>query len=609
MILRNTLFVFSFFSLFLQQGLAQSPPFWTENFTNGFPINWSNADASGQNAFWTWCSTPDAGNNEAGCPSIFNDAINVQSPFAASTATTGFLTLDSDEYGQLDQNHISQLTTSAINCTGKSEVWMTYQTHIGVYQHDASTDALVRVSIDSVNWTTVQTFFHTDRWSKNPEYPILDLSAVAANSSKVYIQWEWNGNWDYQWNLDDIELYDKNPTPTDDIAISSFFYPPSSFATPASQIASDTFGFYLVLSNKGLNPQTNVKMKVSVENELGFLLHSDSLSFPNLSTGIVDSLFAFNQNYIPNLVEGKYMIKYSVKSSETDLRPLDNVAEDFFLVTANQFAKEDGANQAFRPAGNPDPYYVGNYYKMNAGALDAYKAISMEFAFTTDSIELELGNVEATTYFLRLNDDIDAGLTNLDPAEFLGSFSLLGLSDYNAPDTLEDDYVLQTVDLIDFNTSEAGILLEPGGRYMVAVGYSGVNSNTFHAFNNAHNYYFTSTLIYADDWFTFGTDANAVIRLNISLVSTIDEKPLAEKAFNVFPNPASDLLKLAYLFEKPTDATITIADVTGKVISIQDKSDLTQGQLDFSVKNLVSGLYLARIATKEGSKTVKFVVE
>jgi hypothetical protein len=594
---------------FIQRGKSQAVPFWTENFTNGFPAGWSNTDASGQNVLWTWCNDAAAGPGQVGCPSIWNDGINEQDPFGATTASTGILTLDSDEYLQLPENHISELTTSAINCTGKAEVWLTFQTHIGVYNHDARTDAILMVSNDSIDWIPFQVFFHDTRWSKNPEIPIMNLSSVAANQPKVYIQWRWDGNWDYQWSLDDIELYDKNPTPPNDLSIVEFFYPPSNFATPASQIATDTFGFYLLLSNKGLEPQTNVKLKVWVEDEAGTLLHADSVLVPEIAAGVTDSAYIFDNSYIPALSEGKYFIKYSVRATEIDLRPTDNDATDFFVVTSGLFAKEDDANEGYRPSGTPDSWHVGNYYKMSAGSLETYKATSAEFAFTTTEAELPINLVSSTVYLLRVNDDVDADLTNLDSDEFLNSFSILSLNDYIAPDTLGYDYEPQTVDLIDFSTSDLGVSLEPGGRYVLAVGYTGVNNLVYHAFSSSHLFYFTSTLIYDTDWYSFGPDANAYLRLNISLVTSTDEKPLAAEAFSVFPSPAKESVNLAYHFEKPTDATITVADLTGRVISIMDKKDLTKGQETFAVKNLTAGVYLGRIATKEGTRTVKFVVE
>ena len=191
-------------------------PFWSEDFAGGIPTGWTNNDPSGNNAIWTWCNDPAAGNAQAGCPSVWDDALNAQVPFAATTAGNGFATVDSDEYGNIPSNHVSELTTDAIDCSTKSEVWITFQTHIGVFTLDAESNALLRVSTDGMTWTPFTVFPGLStavRWSANPESPIIDISSVAAGSSTVYVQWQWTGNYEYNWNLDDIEIYDQNPTP------------------------------------------------------------------------------------------------------------------------------------------------------------------------------------------------------------------------------------------------------------------------------------------------------------------------------------------------------------------------------------------------------------
>ena len=78
---------------------------------------------------------------------------------------------------------------------------------------------------------------------------------------------------------------------------------------------------------------------------------------------------------------------------------------------------------------------------------------------------------------------------------------------------------------------------------------------------------------------------------------------------NVFPNPAKDVINLGLSLEKLTDVTVTIADMTGRTMIIQDRSGLTNETLTYQLPQLVSGTYLARIATKEGTLTKKFLVQ
>lgn len=588
-------------------------PFWTEDFTNGIPASWSNVDLSNQGAVWTWCNNPAGGNTPGGCPGIFNDAVNGQVPFASNTASTGFATLDSDEYGSLNSDHLSALTTSAINCSGKSQVFVTFQSHIGVYTVPAETGAVLRVSTNNSTWTSFTVFpgLTTDvRWSANPEYSIIDISSVAANSATVYVQWYWDGNYEYQWNLDDIAIYDQNPTPANNLKLETVFYAPSSYAQPVSQIASDIFGFYAGVTNAGTDPQTGVKLYAWITDATNAILYADSTEVDILEPGVADSILILPGSFTPALPVGEYGIHYAVISNEQEGTPADNQYHDNFLVTNNLYSKENGAGGGLRPGGGGD-YYVANIYGTSASNLDTYKAVEADFSCAANSTDLFLPDAVAYIYVFRIADTVAADYANFSNSTFFSpSLEWIGYTEYEFPDTAAS-YDLFTAPLLDANTSEPGLTLDPGARYLLAIGYVGTNNKIFHAFNDDRKYLFVSTAVFTSQWFLggFGEEDAAVARMRISLVTTKDNTPLAESAFKVFPNPATDRVVLAANFENPTDADITIAQLDGKVIEIIEKRGITSENVDYNVSNLASGMYIARIATKEGTKTLKFVVQ
>jgi hypothetical protein len=596
---------------------AQIPvPFWSEDFTGGIPAGWTNEDASGQNILWTWCPDPTLGNTNAGCAPIFNDGINMQEPFKATTAFTGFVTVDSDQPGAvLPQNHVSELTTSAIDCSGKSEVFVTFQCHLGVFTVAAESGAILRVSTDKTNWTSYTLFPGLTtgvRWSKNPEEIIVDISSVAANQSTVYIQWQWTGNWEYFWNIDDLAIYDENPTARFNVAMSNFFYPASSFATPASQIATDTFGFFITLSNKGLEPMTNIKVKATVENSATqATIFADSIIVPVLDPGVADSFIVLPNTYAPQLGEGEYFIRYSVRADSVDLRPDDNDGGSPFVVTDFIFSKEN-AVQSFTRTAQDIPWNVGNFYLMADDLDDDYQASVAEFAFETDTTELAIEDVQGTVFLFKVNDDVAEDFSDFDTGEFPGpSVEWIGYADYQAPAGVEEGE-LQQVELLDFNFGTKGVALQPGGRYFLMIGYPEEAKQTNHAFNRDIKYFNAiSTIIYTSEWFLggFGDDFNAVMRMYISLVTTTDEKPLPESTLKVFPSPAKDNVNLDINFEQPTNVTITIADLSGRVVSVETRKNVTEELYNFNLAGMASGTYLARIATKEGTRTLKFVVQ
>lgn len=587
---------------------AQKVPFWSENFSGGgIPAGWTNKDASAQNVVWTWCNDPEAGNDVVGCPGVFSG----QKPFQSYTPTGGFVSVDSDEAGQKSKNHVSELTTTAIDCSGKNSVFVTFTTQIGVYTVSAETGAILRVSTDKTNWTKYTVFpgvSTTVGWSKNPETPIIDISATAANQATVYLQWQWTGNYEYIWNLDDVGVYDVDPTPIHNMVLGDFFFPASSLAQPVSQIGTDSFLFFTYLSNTGLADENNVVVKASVLTDNNEEIFADSVVLGSLAAGVADSLVELPNLYAPELPVGAYQVVYTVRSDSTDERPFDNAVGNPFYVTTGTFAKENGGYQGYRPNGGGD-WAVGNLYRMSAGAQETYKATTAQFAFAADS---DPTAVEATVYLMKVKDDVDAGFTNFDDASLLSSSTdIVGFGTYPATATAEN-YVLVDVDLFDFTTQNLGVTLEKGARYFLVVSYTGSSNLTYHAFAlDLKMLFVVSTVTISSQWFLggFGEEFNAAVRMNIDLTVTTDNKPLPETSMSVFPNPVRNSLSMGVKFDKPTDATITIADVTGRVIQIDDRQGLTQDVLTYQLPQLASGTYLARIATADGTLTKKFVVQ
>jgi hypothetical protein len=589
-------------------------PFWSEDFTNGLPATWTTTDQSNQNKLWTWCANPSDDDTAPGCPPIWNDGTNGQVPFASTSAATGFVTADSDEFGELPQDHISQLTTSAINCSGKNAVYVKFESLLGTYTYDADDKAILKVSTDKINWTNFQVFSgltRSVRWSNNPEIAIIDITSVAANKPTIYLQWEWTGNFEYMWNLDDVKVYGENPTPKHDLQLSGGFYPASSYATPASEIKTDTFGFFAFVSNNGLSDQKNVKLKAWITNSTGTIFFADSTNINTLPAGYQDSVIELSKLYAPELPIGLYNINYAVSADSADARISDNLKVSVFEVTSAVFAKEDGPEQYYRPASIPNQtsWTVCNYYRFSKSSVEQYKAVSASFAYTTTASDIEVKDVVAPLYLLRVNDDITDDLVNLDGTSLFSSLEFIGTGDFDAPDSINTGGSIQFVQLVDANGSD-GVALEKGGRYILAIEYSGDNRLAFHAFNDDNSVLFRSTLIYNNNEFSsFGDDVNAVLRLQLALVSTTDNVALPSYAMEIFPNPATDFVTINVNLDKSSPVTVTIADITGKVIVSDDQTNTQQASFTYPLPKLAAGIYLARIATNEGTLTKRFVVK
>ena len=582
--------------------LAQAQVFYTQNFSGGgIPSGWATTDGSGQNAFWEYCAGP-----SSACVDMYNQPL-----YASTSVANGFMVMDSDAAGDLPSNHISRLTSSVIDCSGRAQIFATFETYIGVFEVPTDGKALFQVSTDNATWTTynfIPGLDVTNRFSDNPYVAMIDISAVAANQATVYLRWEWTGRFEYWWMLDDVNLTTTDPTPPNNLSLSGFFYPVSSYSTPVSQIKTDTFGFSGLVTNIGSAAQTNVKLKAEVVNSANAVIFTTSETIPLVEVGEVDVPIVLPNQFVPNLAEGLYSIRYTVSADATDTAPANNVAGDDFLVSDFVFAKEEEPTGGLRP-GTVIDYSVANLYQMSSASLENYKALGFEISAAVNAGDPPLGQAAVTAYLLRVNDDILPDFSNFDDAAFLSpSLELKGLTSFEFPDDAVS-YTPYAIELIDDNEG-SGIALDKGARYFATITYADASNLVFQANSDATTHTFVSSLVYTDQWYTggFGEDYNAYIRMIIELSTATDDIPLPESALTLFPNPVKDVLNLEVSFEQATNATITIADINGRVIKIDNRDGLTNEVLTYQLPQLAAGTYLARIATEAGTKTKKFVV-
>lgn len=597
-------------------GSVQAQVFYTQNFENpGLPTGWTTADPSGNNVLWARCA--DAATDCHADLSSFGFEI-----YNGTDKDNGFMVMDSDAGGLIPNNgtHQSQLTTAAINCADKSQVFLTFEHYIGVFGaiDEATDDAVLFVSNDGNSWVPFTLFGDltgngNSRFSDNPTNSVIDISSVAANQSTVYLRWEWIGNFEFAWCLDKVELTTEDvtpPPPPHDLAVSDFFYPVSSYATPESQIATDTFGFTAYISNLGSATQTDVRVYAYVlqynpQGQFQGFAHVDSVIVPALAPGVVDSAITFENQYAPELPMGLYAVAYEVVADSLDANEDDNFDGDFFEVTDFLFAKENGPEIGYQPASGGD-WGVGNYYRMGPG-LDIFKAVVAEFTYSTDAPQVA-GDINIDFTLFQINDTVDLNFDNFEPDGT--SMTIIGSATFDAPDDAAD-FDLHEVVLYDQNTAEEGVILEPNGRYLLAASYVGDNSSAFHAFNENVSADFITTLLYVNGQWggNFTGNPNPVLRMYLALFTSSDNNPLEETALTVFPNPTADFVSLQVKFDEPTDATITIADINGRVVRTENRAAMLDETVTYQMPQLASGTYLARIATTKGTRTLKFVVQ
>jgi hypothetical protein len=194
---------------------ARATAFWSEDFSGGaIPSGWTNEDnltpSGTPEVTFVWADDP-------GAVGVASLGYVPSSVFGGSSAGNGYLWANSDRglTAAPGTDHLTQLTTGAIDCSNQSSVLFTMESLVGVFDYDGSTNVRLNVSTDGVTWTSFAPFPCLEtgaaappcvRWSANPQFVAIDISSVAANQATVYLRFEWLGGWEYFWAIDDLNL-------------------------------------------------------------------------------------------------------------------------------------------------------------------------------------------------------------------------------------------------------------------------------------------------------------------------------------------------------------------------------------------------------------------
>ncbi len=619
------------------QILTAQNAFWEEDFSStGLPTGWATVDTTGGAGIWDWCSSPAQAQS---C--IFNWGTYDTQPeggFPSTTAENGFVFMDSDLLGTVFPNHVVRMTTTTIDCSGQSEVWAKFESVIGVYELTTNNNAVLRVSTNGTDWTNFNIFEltpPTDRWSDNPEYSFIDISSVAANQPSVYLQFSWTGNYEYWWLLDDIQLYDSDPTAlfivAHDMRVNKNFYAISPNAMwPASQV--ECFGFLADVENIGTQNQTNVNLNITIEED-GTAVFTENLAFGNIPA---DSLME-NQPvpgcFTPNAVVGTtYTGTYEISADSVDLAPENNIQTFDFIITDTVFAKEFGATTSIQPADanwegaqEPHSWAFGNYFYIVNG--EDYHAFSATFGIAPP--EPEIIDRLLTVYLYKWDEDTNED-GDMDPGE--RTRVAFNIYEITGDEELTD---LITLPLLQFPTGNSGpIDLDSDQPYVLMVEYATIDEVNFAMAgalvdygamtyrselngvpegNGRYGYMLgvngdLESEPYSNAGFTTAT--TPVVRLNIGMIVNVDETLDAANIIQISPNPADNKIKLNIdLIEMYSNVNVRILDVNGQVILNQVYENLQHETLEFDVSKYASGAYFLHLVTEEGARTERFIIQ
>ncbi|MEI6410280.1 MAG: T9SS type A sorting domain-containing protein [Bacteroidota bacterium] len=188
------------------KGTAQT--FWTETFSNqaNSTTNWVSGGTNGGTVNWAWTN-------------VLNAGAYLPGNFGSPTASTGYMWFDSDTNGDFPHDVTMTGQGVPVNCTGKTNVHVKFYTQYRIASpiHRGR----VGISTDGTTFTyyDIAQFSGLDGTNVNFDTykGTVDLAIpVADNKPQVWIQFRWEGQYEYYWKVDDLEMYaqatcDSNP--------------------------------------------------------------------------------------------------------------------------------------------------------------------------------------------------------------------------------------------------------------------------------------------------------------------------------------------------------------------------------------------------------------
>jgi len=618
---RLNLIIFCICLLLPILGLEAQTLLWQEDFGTGIPNTWTSADINGNGVNWTYCENHEA-TPTATCPGIFDGTANNQDGFTSTSIDNGFAVFDSDAHGLIIHN--AYLQAPDFDFTDQSEVWITFEYQIGVFQNPTPSNMVLEIKEAGNFWepidiTNIQIGNSPKpefiRWSRNPELAIIDISAYAAGK-EIQLRWRWVGSFEFYWALDDIKIYDGDPralflSEVDfEMACFNSFAP--NFKTPQSQVES--FPLLTDVFNRGYLPANDAQLKTNIFAGISNA-YSKSVSLPLLeSQSLTQNIFV--DSFPPLLDEiAIYNGSYSIGPLENDPTPENNDESFQFWVTENTFAKEPGPSVYTRPSdanwGTAEHDWAwGNIYHVPHG--NGYEVASISFSIGPSNGQYfyDIAQTTVSIILYEWDDQNQDGRVQLEERTIVGlkiytiegnetdlSYLTVNFNSEEVPLKDDTDYIA----MVDFQAQSSAADIEIGSYILMDYG------STVYASQQLGSARFPTAIWIRDgssDVFeTQGLGFNVIpsITMDIRPLGTpVNDRAEYKMDFKVYPNPSSK--QVTVQFDENQDfsenSNLLIFNTLGQIVhSIPWKT--TDGNFkNVALDGLNNGIYQLRLSTE-----------
>jgi hypothetical protein len=417
----------------------------------------------------------------------------------------------------------------------------------------------------------------------------LSLIVPVLPSANTKIRFRWSSNSDsddygsgYGWMIDDVKLVEPYADEftltkvwTGDIVQKYDYY-----STPLTQVIPMTVG--AVISNMGGVSQAKV---VSIEILQGTTSVYTATENITILPGVTDTLW-HTSTFTPT-ANGVYTVKFTLP---TDAINTNNTQSEDFEVTPNIYGHNFpitgtsffGFNTVDAEIG------MGNLYEINAN--QQLNGINVQFA-------------TGTTVSTEVRCELWEVLTNIQ-----GDMNFITDVTYTVPSPLN----IATPTTIAFSSPGQ---MEAGKLYMVILKTYQDATNKVRIRSSAKGDDDFSTIGYGPfatggvvNYFS-GWGKAPYISLNFDPTIGINESSTEISGVSIYPNPSSSSVNLEMNIANPSEVSIQVTDLSGKIVATQNLGFLPLGKNQTTIQSASfnNGLYYVTVLSNGTSVTKKFI--
>jgi hypothetical protein len=536
--------------------------------------------------------------------------VSVLAPFNATTASNGYLFINSDASGGADGDGtqiITQATlTVPVDLSAEPNVVLTFSHNYRWWQDTRG----VRVSGDNgANWTeyeiTNNAGYPNDQNSGNPEITSYDVSATCGNSSQVLVQFYYNDNdyWAWYWAVDDVKITRKDANNVEAVTawISGTNNGGTEYGrTPLSQVDSDWI-VGAVVANDGVYDQTNVSV------DADFVSFSSN---PTIALIEADSSYVVEANETLSLSVGLYEGTYTVTSDNDTIGGAtfgDNEYLRNFEITSDIYSM-DGIG--IHPPAYENLVSLGTNSWTDGSFADGAILATCYTIKQTEVVSglrvmLSTGTVAGAEVTAHIMDTVQFMAGNIFAAALYTS-DLLTVSATDVANGYIDIPFVEKLGWDDVNQTSlwGNISLDPGVYYAAVEMNSLANTYDIRVVddNSVGQPAWASAIYYPNDQSYSNGNAFAIrMLMGDSWSVGVDEN--TSQNVSVYPNPSKGLVNIENL--NNIENNIVVFDVVGKMVY----STTSSSSVVIDLTENGNGVYIIEISNVNGTSSERVVVK